>query len=74
MEFTLKNGEVYIGVKVYESPAATIIETGMGELLRLNYHQIRNKRPATRSPMPEGLMNGATDQELANLYAYVKTL
>ena len=74
IEYTLKNGEVYIGIKVYESPAATIIESGMGELVRLNYHQIKDKRPATRSPMPEGLMNGASDQELTDLYTYLKEL
>jgi len=74
IEYTLKSGEVYIGVKVYESPAATIIESGMGELIRLNYHQIKNRRPATRSPMPENLMIGASDQDLINLYAYLKTL
>jgi putative membrane-bound dehydrogenase-like protein len=74
IEVTLKTGEVHIGVQVYESPAATLLETGMGELLRLNYRQIRDKRPATRSPMPNGLMNGATDLDLVDLYAYLKTL
>jgi putative heme-binding domain-containing protein len=74
IEVTTKTGETYIGVTVYDSPAVTIIEAGMGELIRFTRAQIRSQRPASRSPMPPALMTGATDTDLADLYAYLKTL
>ncbi|MHC4995374.1 MAG: PVC-type heme-binding CxxCH protein [Planctomycetota bacterium] len=74
IEVTTKTGETYIGVTVYQSPAVTIIEAGLGELIRFTNDQVRYQRPASRSPMPPGLMTGATDRDLADLYAYLQTL
>jgi putative heme-binding domain-containing protein len=65
---------VYIGMKVYSSEAQTILETGSNETIRFSRHDILSERSPNRSPMPAGLLLGASTQELADLYAYLKTL
>ena len=73
-EITLKDGTVHLGVPVYQSAAAVLLETGLGGTVRLSGDQIQSSAPARQSPMPEGLLNGASDAELADLYAYLQTL
>jgi len=73
-EITLKDGTVYRGVPVYQSSSAMMIEVGPGATVRVRGEQIASSVPASRSPMPEGLLNGITDGELADFYAYLVTL
>ena len=65
---------VYIGVKVYSSEAQTILETGSNETIRFSRHDILNERSPNQSPMPSGLLLGASTQELADLYAFLQKL
>ena len=65
---------VYIGVKVYSSEAQTILETGSNETIRFSRHDILNERSPNQSPMPAGLLLGASTQELADLYAFLQKL
>lgn len=65
---------VYVGMKVYSSEAQTILETGSNETIRFSRHDILSERAPNQSPMPAGLLLGASKEELANLYAYLKTL
>ena len=73
-EVTLKDGTVYRGVPVYQSSAALMLEVGPGATVRVRGDQIASSVPALRSPMPEGLLNGITNAELADFYAYLATL
>ncbi|QNN24643.1 c-type cytochrome [Planctomycetales bacterium ZRK34] len=74
VQITTKDGAVWIGSIVYNSPASRIIEVGPGQQIRLTGDQIDKIEPATISPMPPALLTGATDENLADLYAYLKTL
>tara|TARA_B100001094_G_scaffold315972_1_gene356613 strand:- start:327 stop:1076 length:750 start_codon:yes stop_codon:yes gene_type:complete len=65
---------VYIGMKVYGSEAQTILETGSNETIRFSRHDILSERSPNQSPMPAGLLLGASTLDLADLYAYLKTL
>ena len=65
---------VYVGMKVYSSEAQTILETGSNETIRFSRHDILSERSPNRSPMPAGLLLGASTQELADLYAFLQTL
>lgn len=65
---------VYVGMKVYSSEAQTILETGSNETIRFSRHDILSEQTPNRSPMPAGLLLGASTQELADLYAYLKDL
>ncbi len=64
----------YIGMKVYSSEAQTILETGSNETIRFSRHDIISEQTPNQSPMPAGLLVGASREELADLYAYLKTL
>lgn len=73
-QITLKDGTVYIGVPVYKSTTSTILDIGYGQTARIQGHLIQNRQPANHSPMPPALLDSATPQQLADLYAYLKTL
>ena len=73
-QITTRDGQTYVGVPVYKSEAQTILETGTGETIRFSRHDIITQRHPNQSPMPPGLLLSATEQDLADLYAYLKTL
>jgi putative membrane-bound dehydrogenase-like protein len=70
-EFTTKNGTTYVGVVIYESPTAKLIQTGPDTTVRITGNEIATVNPSRISLMPGGLLNGLTDQELADLYAFL---
>lgn len=74
VQITTKDGAVWIGSMVYNSPASMIIEVGPGQQIRLTGEQVATIEPATISPMPPALLTGATDENISDLYAYLKTL
>ncbi len=72
--FQLRNGEAYSGIVAFESADGVMIHTGLGTTLRLNDADIASRQPSALSFMPAGLLGGAAPQDLADLYAYLKTL
>jgi putative heme-binding domain-containing protein len=71
---TTHTGQVYHGLIVYESPEGTLLQTGPDTTVRIAGDQRAEMRPSRQSLMPTGLLNSVTDEELADLYAYLKTL
>jgi len=71
IEVTNKKGETYVGAAVYDSPAHTILLIAPNVTVMVQ--DIVKRGPATRSIMPEGLLNDATDQDLADLHAFMKS-
>lgn len=67
-------GKVYQGLIVYESPEGTLLQTTPDTTIRIAGEEILAMRKSRQSLMPVGLLNGATDAELADLLAYLKTL
>jgi putative heme-binding domain-containing protein len=74
MQVETGSGQVVVGQIVYESPEATLVQTDADTTVRISGEEIRALGPSPLSPMPSGLLRAATDDELADLYAYLRTL
>jgi putative heme-binding domain-containing protein len=68
------SGQVYHGMIVYESPEGTLLQTGPDTTVRITGEELQSMRKGSQSLMPTGLLNDLGDRELADLYAYLKTL
>jgi putative membrane-bound dehydrogenase-like protein len=71
---TTQSGETYTGTIVYEAPTLKLLQTGPDTTVRIPGETIVTETTSRISQMPTGLLEGATDQELADLYAYLQTL
>ena len=74
LQITTRDGAVHVGTPVYQSPDSTILQVGIDATVRITGDQVVSTEPARRSPMPEGLLTGLCDAELADLYAYLQSL
>lgn len=76
--FTLKDGRQFTGRAVYDSPEAILVQTTPDETVRITGTELQSRRKAEVSLMPPGLLTGLltglTDQDLANLHAYLREL
>jgi putative heme-binding domain-containing protein len=68
------SGQVYHGLVVYESPEGTLLQTGPDTTVRITDVEKSSMRPSTQSLMPSGLLDTFSDQDLADLYAHLKSL
>jgi putative heme-binding domain-containing protein len=68
------DGKVYQGLIVYEATGSLILQTGPETTVRLTDRQISERRVTETSLMPAGLLDKLTDRDLADLYAYLKSL
>jgi putative heme-binding domain-containing protein len=70
----LKDGKVITGVLVRESAASVVVRTGDNpeKPVAVPKGQIATRAPSTISLMPEGLLDGLTDEQIANLLAFIQ--
>jgi putative heme-binding domain-containing protein len=68
------DGEVLVGMMVYESSDGVTLQGVDGKLLRINQADIESKSNSAISIMPSGLLDAAGPTEIADLYAYLKRL
>jgi putative heme-binding domain-containing protein len=68
------DGEVFVGMKVYDSVDVVTLQTGDGKVVRINQASIENRSTSPISLMPSGLLDGFSQQELADLYSYIRGL
>jgi putative heme-binding domain-containing protein len=73
-QITTAAGKIYQGLIVYEAVDSVILQTGPAATIRLTNPQIRDRRLTNTSLMPAGLLDKLSDQELVDLYAYLKSL
>ena len=66
-------GQTYQGNVVYEAVDSLLFRTGPDATVRIDRTAIRDRRPATVSLMPAGLLDTATDQQIADLLAWLKS-
>jgi putative heme-binding domain-containing protein len=66
--------KVYQGLIIYEAVDSLLLQTGPTTTIRLTNPQIRQRRPATVSLMPAGLLDSLSDSDVADLYAYLQGL
>lgn len=69
-----RDGKVHLGTIVYQAVDGMLLQTDTGIALRLAGNQVQTVRPAEQSLMPAGLIDRLTDLEVADLYAYLRTL
>lgn len=67
-------GTLVVGLPVYRSADGVTLQTAQGETLRINQDEIERQEPSQRSLMPDGLLDGWSDQQLADLLAYLRQL
>ena len=72
--YTTTKGQIVLGLVVYESADGVLLQTSSGEAKRLAGNEITLRQQTQRSLMPAGLLDEAKDQEIADLFAYLKSL
>jgi putative heme-binding domain-containing protein len=73
-QVTTAAGKVYQGLIIYEAVDSLILQTGPATTIRIANKQIAERRVTALSLMPTGLIDKLTDREIADLYAYLKSL
>lgn len=71
---TTRGGRIYHGLVVYESTDGLLLQTDADTTVRVTGDEVAGTQPSQQSLMPTGLLNAATDGELVDLQAYLKTL
>ena len=61
------------GIPIYESVDGITLVSSTGETLRIEHEQIRQMKISPVSTMPEGLLDGLTNNEVAALLSYLQT-
>ncbi|MBX9789832.1 MAG: c-type cytochrome [Pirellulales bacterium] len=69
-----RDGRVFTGLIVYESPDGTLLQTGPDTTVRITGDELASQRASEQSLMPTGLLAGLSDQQLADLDAYLRSL
>jgi putative heme-binding domain-containing protein len=72
--FQTRDGSTYIGLVAFQSADGVILQTGATTTVRLAEADIVSRQPSNFSLMPSGLLSGLKALDLADLYAYLKTL
>lgn len=67
-------GKAYTGLIIYESIDGVILRNGTNQTFRIETEDVELRRKLPQSLMPAGLLKDATAADLANLYAYLKSL
>ena len=67
------DGQLHRGSVVYESVDGITLQDVNGNTIRLNQADIESRNLSTKSLMPEGLLNDATDQNVADLLAFLRS-
>jgi putative heme-binding domain-containing protein len=71
---TTPDGKTTQGIIVYESPETTLVITGPDSTVQLSGVAPNMVQISRRSLMPQGLLNQATDQDVADLLRYLQEL
>ena len=72
--FTLKDGTQRNALIAFGSADGVLIHTGPGVTERLTESDIVSREPSAISMMPPSMLSGLKPEELADLYAYLRTL
>jgi putative heme-binding domain-containing protein len=67
-------GQVYTGLIVYEAVDGVLLRTAANQTIRIKPSEIEERRTLTTSLMPVGLLKDLNSTDLADLYAYLRSL
>jgi putative heme-binding domain-containing protein len=68
------SGKTYQGIVIYEAVDSLLLQTGPATTARIVNTQIVSRRVTDTSLMPPGLLDKFADRDIADLYAYLKSL
>lgn len=68
------DGMIVQGTVIYESVDGITLSDSSGNTVRINKSEIETRQKSRQSVMPSGLLDNASDQDWADLEAYLKTL
>jgi putative heme-binding domain-containing protein len=68
------NGQVYTGMIVYEAVDGVLLRTAANQTIRIKPSEIEERRTLKTSLMPAGLLKDLNPTDLADLYAYLRSL
>ncbi len=68
------DGKVYQGLVIYDAVDSLLLQTGPSVTVRLDGHRVIARRSSPVSLMPAGLLDRLSDQDVVDLYAYLRTL
>ena len=71
---TTVQDKTYEGIVIYEASDGVILQTGADATVRIAGKEIQSTKPGTLSLMPAGLLDEFKPNEIADLFAYLKTL
>ena len=71
---TTVQDKTYEGIVIYEATDGVILQTGADATVRIAGKEIQSSKPGTLSLMPAGLLDEFKPTEIADLFAYLKTL
>ena len=71
---TTHEDKTYEGIIIYEATDGVILQTGADATVRIAGKEIQSSKPGTLSFMPSGLLDEFKPSEIADLFAYLKTL
>lgn len=68
------DGQVHNGMIVYESVDGLVLRNATNQTLRIETEEIETKRTLNTSLMPSGLLKDLKPADLADLYAYLRSI
>lgn len=69
-----RDGDVFTGLIVYESVDGVVLRNSTNQTFRIETKNIEARRALSESIMPNGLLKDLRAQDLADLYAYLRSL
>lgn len=69
-----EDGKLYSGLIVYESIDGLLMRNSANETFRIESKDILERKKLATSLMPTGLLDNLSDEDLADLFAYLKTI
>jgi putative heme-binding domain-containing protein len=73
-QVTTPEGKVYQGLIIYEAVDGVILQTGPATTVRVGADHIAERRLTDVSLMPVGLLDRLSNRDIADLYAYLRSL
>lgn len=69
-----RDGKTFTGRVIYEAVDGIILRNAANQTFRIEPAEIEDRRALTTSLMPSGLLKGISPSDMADLYAYLRSL
>ena len=73
LDVTTADGRSLSGVLIDQDPRLVVLRGSDGQDVVIPRDQIEEMAAARKSPMPEGLLNQLSDDQLRDLFAYLRS-